>query len=629
MLCYTRDVHVTLCVQYGAMREGGRGPQLSSTTTRRVGFPIDWTGLSAYAIVAVLALAFVVFGLQAWKADLRVPFAYSADSMLNGTLVKGSIEHGWIQSNPTIGLPGQLDLADFPFGETLDFGIIKVISVFARDWALSMNLFFLLTFPLTAVLAMWTLRRLKISRLVSGALALVYTILPYHFLRGEGHLGLAAYYLVPPMILVVLWSMADEPLLFKPGQKKWRLDMRRCDALIAIALCVLTAFGGIYYAFFACFFLFAAGGIAALRHGNAKLIVSVVLLIGVIVVAGVVNLSPSLVYHRVNGSNAAASVRNPGQAEIYALKIDQMFLPVDEHRIGKLAAIKALYHRGEAQISPWLDNEAVTTSPLGIVGLLGFLMVLVGPFLGEPAKKWFGAERFELLRRCGELEICGLLLATVGGFGAMVAFVLPQIRSYNRIVVFLAFFGTIALALVLDRLHSRAKSEAGRIGVVVGVGLLVALALFDQTSAAYVPNYTTLDAAYRGDAAYVAKLESTLPKGTAVLQLPYMPFPEPGGPLVKMSDYEPLRGYLHSSTLRWSYGAQKGRATDAWQRTFASLPAEQLVSQARAAGFGAIWVDRNGYQDSGTSIEAELARVTDSQAIVSADGTLATFAIAR
>jgi phosphoglycerol transferase len=600
----------------------------SSANKQTTGFQVDWHEVTAYAIVAVIALMLGVLGLQAWKADLRVPFNYSSDAMLNGVLVKGSIDHGWIQSNPTIGLPGQLDLADFPFGETLDFGIMKVISIFARDWALSMNLFFLLTFPLTAVLAMWTMRRLKISRWPAGITSLIYTILPYHFLRGEGHLGLAAYFLVPPMILVVLWSMADEPLLFSGhGSKKWKLDLKRPEPIIAIVICVLAAFGGVYYAFFACAFLFVGGGIAAMRNGKWQLLVSAMLLIGVIVVAGLVNLSPGIVYHLQHGSNAAASVRNPGQAEIYALKIDQLFLPVDGHRIGKFAAIKALYHQGMAQLSRWLDNEAVVTNPLGLVGVLGFLIALLAPFLGAPANRWLGKQRFELIQRLGQLTIAGLLLGTVGGFGAIVAFVLPQIRSYNRIVVFLAFFGMAALALVLDRMLSHAKNPTRRIVVIAAMVALAAFAYFDTVPPSFAPDYAALAAAYRGDAAFVAQVQAALPKDAAVFQLPYMPFPEPGGPLVKMTDYEPLRGYLHSSTLRWSYGAQKGREADAWQRQVAAMPAAIMVGELKAAGFSAVWVDRNGYEDNGAAIEAELARITGSTPIVSPDGQLVVFAL--
>lgn len=591
---------------------------------------IEWREVVAYVIVALLGLALGVFGMQVWKADLHVPFSYATDGILTGATVKAMIEHGWVVSNPSIGAPGGWNSADFPVTETLDFAIMKVISLFSGDWALTLNLFYLLTFPLTAVLAFWPMRRLGLAVWPAAAASLVYTILPYHFFRGEPHLGLAAYFFVPPMILVCIWALAEDPLLFAGhGAKRWKLKLDRRDAIIAIVICLLTAFGGIYYAFFACFFLFVAGAIAALRHGKGQLLVSALVLIAVIVVGAVVNMSPSLVYHRMHGGNPAGSVRNAGQAEIYGLKIDQMFLPVDGHRIGKFAAIKALYHTGMQQMGKYLDNEAVVTSPLGIIGVLAFLLVLFALFVGEPGKRWLGTERFELLQRLSGLQIFGVLLATVGGFGAMVAFVIPEIRSYNRIVVFLAYFGALGLALVLDRLWSRAHTSTGRALGYAGLLVLLAFAVFDQTSSAMVPDYRVLDAAYQADGAYVATLQKSLPSGAAVFQLPYMPFPEPGGPLVKMPDYEPLRGYLHSTTLKWSYGAQKGRQTDAWQRQTATLPADQMVAAVRAQGFSAVWVDRNGYEDNGAAIEGDLQRVTGHAPLVSGGGEFATFVLGR
>jgi phosphoglycerol transferase len=589
---------------------------------------IDWREVVGYAVVSLGGLLLALWGMNAWGADLRVPIQYSSDALLNGALIKGSIEHGWLQVNPSLGLPGQLNMGDFPIAEVLMFGLVKLISAFARDWALSLNLFFLMTFPLTAGLSLWVMRRLGISMLPAGALSLLYTLLPYHFIRAESHMALAAYFLVPPMVLVILWSMADEPLLFsKRSSSPWRLDLKRPEPIIALVVCVLVGLGGIYYAFFACFFLLVAGAIAAARAGRWQLLVSALLLVAVIAVTGVLALSPSIIYHRTNGSNAAATIRNPGQAEIYALKFDELLLPVDGHRIPVFARIKQLYHTGQAQMGKWLDNEAVTTTPLGLVGVLGLVIALMWPFLGEPAARWAGRDRAPLLKRIGQLAILGLLLGTVGGFGAVFAFVLPQIRAYNRVLVFLAYFAALALALVLDRMLSKAKPGVRR-GLVLGAiaGLLL-IGVFDQVPPGFAPDYGAAKAAYAADAAFVSRVENALPPGAAVLQLPYMPFPEPGGPLVKMTDYEPFRGYLHSKALRWSYGAQKGREIDAWQQQVASLPAAALIAEAQRAGFSAVWVDRNGYADNGAAIEAALAQATGVTPIVSDDGQLSVFVL--
>jgi phosphoglycerol transferase len=107
-----------------------------------------------------------------------------------------------------------------------------------------------------------------------------------------------------------------------------------------------------------------------------------------------------------------------------------------------------------------------------------------------------------------------------------------------------------------------------------------------------------------------------------VFQLPYVPFPE--NPNVnKMSDYDLYRGYLHSKSLRWSYGAMKGRDSDAWQRSVASRPLGEFVGEISKAGFKGIYIDRFGYEDNGANIESELSHILKSKPIVSENGRLA------
>jgi phosphoglycerol transferase len=104
----------------------------------------------------------------------------------------------------------------------------------------------------------------------------------------------------------------------------------------------------------------------------------------------------------------------------------------------------------------------------------------------------------------------------------------------------------------------------------------------------------------------VGKVEKLAGENALIFQLPMVPFPE-NPPVVNMSDYEHLRGYLHSETLRWSYGGVKGRKAFEWQQ---SLPGESqsLVESLRKKDFRAIWIDRRGYADQGESIMVELAK---------------------
>jgi len=130
--------------------------------------------------------------------------------------------------------------------------------------------------------------------------------------------------------------------------------------------------------------------------------------------------------------------------------------------------------------------------------------------------------------------------------------------------------------------------------------------MLDQTTPADVPSYQSASGQFRSDAEFAERAEHWLPQGSMVLQLPFVPFPE-ALPPGSMKPYDPLLPYLHSTTLRWSYGAMSGRYWDAWLAGLASLPIEDTLDAAAAAGFRAICIDRDGYADRGTDIGARLS----------------------
>ena len=69
---------------------------------------------------------------------------------------------------------------------------------------------------------------------------------------------------------------------------------------------------------------------------------------------------------------------------------------------------------------------------------------------------------------------------------------------------------------------------------------------------------------FRHDAEFVQRIETVMTPGAMIFQLPVVAFPE--NPKVnRLNDYDLAKGYLHSTRLRWSYGAIKGRENDAWQ----------------------------------------------------------------
>jgi len=106
--------------------------------------------------------------------------------------------------------------------------------------------------------------------------------------------------------------------------------------------------------------------------------------------------------------------------------------------------------------------------------------------------------------------------------------------------------------------------------------------------------------------------------------LPYLPYPEAQDsvPPFGMVDYDPLRGYVHSDDLAWSYGGTRGRESD-WQAQVVALSPEEMLDAITAVGFRGLWVDRFGYPERAREIEDKLSSALGGAPIESEDGRFA------
>ena len=159
--------------------------------------------------------------------------------------------------------------------------------------------------------------------------------------------------------------------------------------------------------------------------------------------------------------------------------------------------------------------------------------------------------------------------------------------------------------MLLDATRSRFNRRAGgEIIAAVLLALVLVLGVLDQTSKSFVPPYDGLKAVYRNDGDFVRSIERRLPAGSAVYELPYLPFPEAGplhsdGPLRPRARLPPLA--RPSLELRRHQGPAR--------RFSPALLAKGLpvvLPRLWQLGFRGIYIDRFGYTDNGASIETAL-----------------------
>ena len=592
-------------------------PDAGTTGSRR-------HAVTPYVTVALLSIVLLTCVLQLWEADLSVPFRYDDDAVCFATWFQATAEGGWFLTNPRLGAPFVSILHDFPRTEGTHFVLVRLLTVFTGDAVAAMNLYYLLSFPLAACFCLLMMRKIGLGILPAAVCSILFAFLPYHFMR-YAHFPLACYWPVPLAGILILQIARGEGVFFRfdreTGTPKLALLTR--EALWAAILCILLATVELYYTIFACFFLLIAGGIVAIRARRPRQMLPAVTVIALIAIVLVATISPSILFQASHGPNAEALHRPLEHVEKYGLKLTQMLLPVPGHRVGPLADLTDRYKR-DMLFNQDNENESAA---LGFVGSVG-LLVLVGWMVlrtirpkARPADA-AEAERTDLFAALSGMTVMGILLATVGGISVLVAMLgSANVRSYNRISIFLAMFSFTALAMLLERIF-RALSAKGKTPAVIAIAAAVLLVgILDQTSPKLVPAYKTLKAEYDSDAAFVGQIEAALPEGAMVFQLPYLRCPEAWPlPPGRMKNYDPFRGFLHSKTLRWSYGAVKGRPADLWQRRVAAFPPDQMLQTLAAAGFSGVWLDRFGLDDGDDKIETTLQTMLRTSPVASSDG---------
>jgi phosphoglycerol transferase len=540
----------------------------------------DRTELAFASASAVLPLLGAVVLLRLWQGDLGIPLEYFGDVNLQHLLVRSVIENGWFYENARLGAPGGQELYDYPVlsGDTLNVVVFWLLGLVGLGSAAALNLFYLLTFPAAGLAAYLVLRRLGAEQGPSLVCSVLYGLAPFHFIRGETHLWLSAYYAVPIGAYLALAVLGGDDLL---GRRRGLLITGALAAVVALAS------GSFYYSAFTVVLVAAASLLRFVGTRERRALLAGGFVVGVLVAVSLVQLAPTIAYRAANGRNEQVAKRFSHESEVYSLKLTQLVFPLDEHRIDAIGRIKRKY----SEHFPPGDARAAT---LGVVASAGLFWLFGVAFAALAGRRPRGRHA-----HLAALALTAFLFATVGGLGTLVSAVWSQTRAWNRLSIFIAFFALAAVALGLGALRRRLGTPA----FAAVLAAVLAVGLYDQTSDAFVPAYGPVEAQWEHDRAFVRSLEDRLPERAMVVQLPYETFPEP--PAARQAIYEPVKPYLHSSDLRWSYGAMRGRPAD-WLDALAGRPASEVIAEARERGFAGLLVDRLGYADDGAAVEAEL-----------------------
>lgn len=569
------------------------------------------------AIILLIILMGTLFYLVDGKSfSLNTPIIYlGGDETSYAAEVKMMLEeNNWFESE-IIGAPFGTDRTDtvsyYLFNDVhlLSFLFAKI----TNSVAMSVNLTFFTVVLLNAVVAYMVLINRNTNTVVAIGGAASFSLLPYVFVRGTGHLMLAAYEFVPLSLLLCLWIYEDDKLFkLQKGFFKYKRN------IFAIIFAFLIANNGIgYYPVFTCFIIMITGISKAIKQRKWQGIQQAVFQCGAIVFSIVLILSRCIIRSLSNGGFGKVA-RNTADVERYTLKIARLFIPTFGSGID---AIDTLFQK----YSESAVYQYETTEFIGYFAIIGFVILFIVFFVNVPMNT-----KYSNLKLLSELNITSILFATLGGFNVFLyLFVTDMVRCTNRISIFIAFTCIMAicqlLTELLEYLHKLKlkKHKVSYHAMVVSYSFFILFVLIGiKTQIKGVSlNNKEVSVDYLEDQAFIKQIENQVSENAMIYQLPYNDYPDSGF-VENMYPDKLFIAYLHSDKLRWSYGARSTEKSGKWNKYVSQLEPQEMVRYLCYMGFEGIYIDSSGYkEDNFINLENELTNLLGTPD-VSSDGTL-------
>ena len=184
----------------------------------------------------VVAMRAFRLGLHGWSDPLG-----TGDMLGNYALAKNMAAGNWFLHNPDLGYPGFQDLGHYPVPDLLGVAVIGALAQVAPSAIAAVNLFSVGTFFAVGAVSYLVFRRLGVQTVFALLASWCFSLLPWHFVRAQGHVYLANYISVP-LALLVVWALAKGEL---------ERNRRVTTFLLLIGAAAIIGINGVYYALMA------------------------------------------------------------------------------------------------------------------------------------------------------------------------------------------------------------------------------------------------------------------------------------------------------------------------------------------------------------------------------------------
>jgi hypothetical protein len=481
------------------------------------------------------------------------------------------------------GFPDGMNLNYAPSLDIVQNGAARLVGLVTGAAFLGINVVLLASFPVVAVLVYLLLRIVSRGGPIAIALALATSFLPYHFGRGLGHTYLATMYAgVTGVMLALLVALGLLPRLLARGRERRGLVIAG-----TIALVVLTAWSGLYYAAFAVILTGAALVWRVVRGDGWRRILGMAAVPAAIAALAIAGFVPALLAVAQEAPSQPLAERSAQESVTFAGSLSMALTPAPISQLPGMWRYNAAVSEAYAD-NPPLENTALTN--YGTWVTTACALVFVVGWIVRARRREVAATA---LPAVGFLTAVTVLFFVPWGLNFIVAStVTAQVRAWNRLLpVLLVLLVTGAMAALVRTRADRLSPATAVAGV-----LITGIVLVEQVMpfrAAYAEGAATGQVVRALADEYAQAVNTAIPDRCGVLQLPYVVYPEQGT-LEELNDYEHFLHPLVNRDKDFSYGAVKGTRAADLAAGLDPIPSPAQVDVLRDRGFCAIHVDQRG-----------------------------------
>jgi phosphoglycerol transferase len=564
----------------------------------------------------------VYFFLGLKNVDLNVPFRYEGDAFGCLTAAQNFITGNGRYLYTNMGAPGVVSIANWPDSSNIHYFGMWILSLFIKEPGLLINIFYILTYIFISISATISLRLLNITPMTSILGGVLYSLLPYHFYRGENHLFLSVYTIVPFACVLILWIINGEICFnkIKPTSDKFYkniFSVFNYKINISIIIAIFIGMDLSYYIFFSCLGISFAIIWNFLQERNFRKTFSSAVILLTVIISTLVNLIPYIITIFNGIESGIAGTRDSHGVEFFSLKISQLVLPVPNHRIHFFFRIRRYY-----------DDKILNNPNENYMSSLGLLIsagLIISFLIGMMRFRNTGKNRpVEAgIQHSAVLNVFMVILGITGGISSLIAFIIPSIRCYNRLSIYIAFYSLYIVVYYLNYFLLKLKTRnISKMVIIAVIGILSAL---DMVSASNAVKGREREEQYYTHKEFVKKIEDVTPAGSMIFQLPFVPSDHHTG-FGNMGKYQQFFPFIHSNSLRWSYRAQQGSEIEKWQNRIGCMPVESMLKHLAGTGFMGLYIDTFGYTNAEyNNLKYDILTTTGVKPIISKDGRMVYF----